>query len=448
MSASVRREVLRLAWPVVLQNLCKTLIFYVDTFMIGRVGREAMASMAIVGPLTYTTVALLSGISVGTIAIVARAWGEQDREKQAQGASTAVTLALLVGVLMTAIGILLLPWAAGLYAVEGAPRVAVVAGDYLYFIAAVLLFVCMDNACSGILTASGDTRTPMAASLAGNALNIFLNWVLIFGNLGAPRMGVAGAGLATAAAMAFQACIVSVFLWTRFSRIRLRFAGFRLVTRASMGALVKVIWPAALERLVLQSGFLVYAKVITLLGEASMAAHRVALAVESLTFMPAFGFSVAGSAIVGQCLGAGRPDQAEVGLRESARISASLMSGIGVLFLLFATPLVRIFLPGAENEETTRLAATCLMISAAVQPFLALSMALGGALRGAGDTRSPVVVGLVGVWLIRVPFSWLLAFPLGLGLQGIWMTMIADWLARSAIFWMIWRRGRWKSIKL
>ena len=124
------------------------------------------------------------------------------------------------------------------------------------------------------------------------------------------------------------------------------------------------------------------------------------------------------------------------------------MSAIGVVFLFAAVPLVRLFLRGPEAEPAVRAAALCLAISAFEQPFLALSMALGGALRGAGDTRSPVLVAVVGVWAVRVPLAWLLAVPAGLGIVGIWMTMIVDWAARTAIFWVLFRRGRWKSIKL
>ena len=144
-----------------------------------------------------------------------------------------------------------------------------------------------------------------------------------------------------------------------------------------------------------------------------MAAHRAAITIESLTFMPGWGFAVAGSAVVGQYLGAGRPDKADAGFRECARCSLYLMSGIGIVFLFGATPLVGLFLKGPDAEAAVGVAALCLAISAFEQPFLALSMSL-----------------------------------LGLGITGIWITMIVDWAARAAIFSLLYRRGRWKTIKL
>jgi Na+-driven multidrug efflux pump len=202
------------------------------------------------------------------------------------------------------------------------------------------------------------------------------------------------------------------------------------------------------EPLLLQSGFLVYNKVITRLGVIPMAAHRAAITVESLTFLPAYGFAVAGSAVVGQYLGAGRPDKAEAGLRVCAGTSTLFLTAAGIAFLFFSPDLVRLFLRGPGEAATVEAAATALKISALEQPFMALAMALGGGLRGAGDTKSPLIVGALGTWGVRIPLAWALAFPAGLGLNGIWITMIADWALRTAVFAVLFRRGRWKSIKL
>lgn len=446
--AAIRREVARQAWPVVLQMLLKTLMFYVDTWMISGVGPEAMAAMGVVGPISHTLVAILSALSVGTVATVARAWGEGDRAKQQREASAAVTLAFAIGLPLTAAGLLLLPGLAEFFRVPDSPAVTAMARSFLRIEASVFLFFCLDAVATGILRAAGRTVLPMVATLGANVLNIFLNWVFIYGNLGAPRMEVAGAGLATSIAIAVQGAALFVALWLPSSPIRLTWAGLRGVTRDSLARLVRVSIPAGVEPLILQSGFLVYNKAITELGVIPMAAHRAAITVESLTFMPAWGFGVAGSAVVGQYLGAGRPDRADAGFRECARLSTLLLLGMGLVFLFWAEPLVRLFLRGPGEAATVAAAAACLRIASIEQPFMALGMALGGALRGAGDTRSPVIVGVLGVWGVRVPLAWTLAFPGGLGLNGIWITMIADWAVRTAVFAILYRRGRWKTIKL
>ncbi len=445
---ALRREVLRLAWPVVLQNLFRTMMFTVDTFMIGRLGPEALSAMGIVGPISYLLVSVLGALSVGTVATVARAWGEGDREKQEREAATGLALAALAGVPLTAAGILLLPAMVGLFEMPGAPEVGGMARGYLRIEGAIFLLFCLELSATGILRAAGRTAFPMAASIGANGLNVALNWVFIYGNLGAPAMGVPGAALATAVAYGAQTVATLAYLGSARSPVRLRAASFRAVTRESLGRLARLTLPAALEPLILQSGWLVYNKAITLLGVIPLAAHRAAIAVESLTFMPGYGFAVAGAAIVGQRLGAGRPDAADAACRESARLAFYLMSGIGLVFLFASGPLVGIFLSGPQGREAVPLSALCLALAAPEQPFMALALALGGALRGAGDTKSPILVAFVGVWLVRVPLAWALAFPAGLGLVGIWITMIADWAVRAAAFGLLWRAGRWRSIKL
>jgi putative MATE family efflux protein len=446
--AAIRREVTRQAWPVVLTMLLKTLMFYVDTYMISGVGPEAMAAMGIVGPISHTLVAVISALSVGTIATVSRAWGEGDRGRQEREASTAVALAAAIGVPLTIVGLLVLPSMAELFRVPGSPAVTMMASRFLRIESSIFLFFCLDAAASGILRAAGRTVLPLVATLIANALNIFLNWVFIYGNLGAPRLEVAGAALATSISFALQGSIIFGSLWLPRSPIRLSIAGLRGVTRESVARLVRVSTPAAVEPMLLQTGFLIYNKAITQLGVIPMAAHRAAITVESLTFMPAYGFAVAGSAVVGQYLGARRPDKADAGLRVCARMSTLFLSAAGVVFFFFSAPLVRLFLRGPGQEATVAAAALALRISAFEQPFMALAMALGGGLRGAGDTRSALFVGVLGTWGVRIPLAWALAFPAGLGLSGIWITMIADWAVRTGVFWVLYRRGRWKSINL
>lgn len=446
--AAIRREVTRQAWPVVLQMLLKTLMFYVDTYMISAVGPAAMAAMGVVGPISHTLVAILSALSVGTIATVARAWGEGDRVRQQREASAAVALAFVVGLPLTVLGTVLLPALADLFRVPDSAHVTEMARQFLRIESLIFLFFCLDAVATGILRAAGHTVFPMVATLVANGLNIFLNWVFIYGNLGAPRLEVAGAAVATSVSFALQGTALFAYLWLPRSPIRLTLAGLRGVTRESMGRLVRVSIPAAVEPVILQTGFLIYNKAITGLGVIPMAAHRAAITVESLTFMPAWGFAVAGSAVVGQYLGAGRADRAEAGLRECARLSTALLTALGVVFFFAAEPLVRLFLRGPGEAATVAAAAACLRIAAFEQPFMAMGMALGGALRGAGDTRSPVIVGILGVWGVRIPLAWALAFPVGLGLNGIWITMIADWALRTVVFSILFRRGRWKTIKL
>lgn len=423
-------------------------MFFVDTAMIGRLDENALAAMGVAGPVSFTIVAVLASVATGTVATVARAWGARDRAKAGLEAASAVVLAAALGLPLTLFGVLVMPELAGFFPVPDAPGADAAARGFLRFEGAAFLFLSVDLAATGILRGAGSTRVPMLATLVANLVNVLLNWVFIYGNLGAPAMGVPGAGLATAVAMAVQALISFGYLWTARSPVRISLAGLRAVSRESLARLLRVSLPAALEPLVMQTGFLAFTKLVTLLGPSALAAHRTALAVESLTFMGGYGFVMAGSALVGQALGERRPDRAARALFECARLAVLAMSSMGLLFFLVPEPFVAIFASGPETAAAAALAAACLRIAAVAQPFMALAMSLAGGLRGAGDTRSPVAVALLGVWLVRVPVAWALAFPMGLGLRGIWITMIVDWAVRALVLGLAVRRGRWKSITL
>jgi MATE family, multidrug efflux pump len=217
------------------------------------------------------------------------------------------------------------------------------------------------------------------------------------------------------------------------------------VTWMSIRRLLRVALPAATEPVLLQIGFLLFIRMLAELGPGQLAAHRVAVTIESISFMPGWGLSIACGTIVGQYLGAKRPERAVLALRESLVLALYIMLPLGVIFALFARPLAGYFL---DDPEAARACAGCLRVAAIEQVAMALAMVLAGGLRGAGDTRSPIAVGMLGVWGVRLPLSYLFAFTLGLGIVGAWIVMIIDWTARAMAFAVAWRRGKWKSITL
>jgi len=440
---ALRLEILRLAWPVVIQNLFRTFMIVVDTAMVGRLGTVALASMSVIGPIGYSMIAILMALGVGTIATVARAYGEGDPVKREREAATSILVALVAGLLLVVPAVLLLPRLVGLFEVPGETSISHHARQYLFFFAMAIPGLLLENAASAILRGSGDTRTPMLVAIGANVLNVAGNYALIFGNFGAPRLEVAGSGLSTAICYTLQGLVVTGILFLPGRRKRLTLASFKSVTRHSAARLARVTGPALVEPILLQTGFLIFSKAVTTLGSAPAAAHRAAVTVESLSYMPGYGFSVACSALVGQYLGARQPDRAAVAARESVFLSAVLMSLIGLMFVAIPGTLLGLFIP--SDPEAVRLGAMCLMIAAFEQPLMGAAMSYAGALRGAGDTRSPMAVGALSVWLVRVPLAWILAFPAGLGLNGLWITMIADWGVRSAAFAYIVRRGKWKT---
>ena len=188
-----------------------------------------------------------------------------------------------------------------------------------------------------------------------------------------------------------------------------------------------------------------FQRIIAELGTVALAAHRIAVNVESLSFMPGLGVSVAISALVGQSLGARRPELAEASVQRGLMLSAVLMSTIGLLFFFLGRPIASVF---GATPQVLDLAGMAIQIAALEQPGLAAQFVIAGSLRGAGDTRSPFYVSIVGVTLFRVPVVYLLAIVLGWGLAGVWLGTALDWTARAITCYLLYRGGAWKRVEL
>jgi putative MATE family efflux protein len=451
---AVRARVLGVAVPYVIESLFDTLMFYADMIMLGQYSNVAMASLGVAGPITYTLALVFGALRVGIIATVSRDVGEGNAEKQRRSAAAGLVLAVRVGVIGSILGLTLIPQLTQLFPVRDRPELGGLAFLYIQVTATALVFSLVQISAAAVLRAAGQTRLPMAVGIVANLINVGGNYVLIFGKFGFPEMGVLGAALATAASQAFYAAACVVFLFTRRSPIRLGWADFRRATGADQKRILRVALPAAIEPVILQTGFLVFIKIVTALGFVALAAHRAAIALEALTFMPGNAMALACSALVGQALGARRPREAELAFHESARLAMYFMSAIGVAFVFAGADLMSIFLSmknpaeRLDNEVIQWTGALVLAIVSLSEPFFSNAMVLAGALRGAGDTKSPVLVAVVGVWLVRIPCAYVLAIPLGLGLAGIWTTMVIDWFVRMGVLWYIFKRGRWKEIKV
>ena len=443
-ASGLRREILRLAWPVVLQQAYRSVLFYVDMLMVGRLGATAMAAIGVAGPMIWTLSTVLGALAVGTTAVIARNTGAGDAARSRRDAGAALGMAVVAGAACTLAGWFGSPALAELFAIEGSPEATAMSARYMQVVSLGFIPMLVELTGSAVLRGAGNTRVAMLAALVANLLNVAGNYALIFGNWGFEPRGVVGAAISTAIAFGAEGALILAFLFSRASPVRLRPRDLWNVSRESVARILRLSLPAAVEPLILQTGFLGYTRIVTGLGVTSMAAHRAGIAVESASFLPGYGFAIACGAIVGQCLGAAHPAQAERACRETMRITIYLMSVLGIAFLVVPEFLVGLFLPG--EPAAIRLGALSLATAAFEQPFMAAAMVLGGALRGAGDTRSPVLVAMVGMWAVRLPMAYLLAVTYGMGLVGIWITMTLDWSVRAVVFWILYKRGRWRTL--
>jgi putative MATE family efflux protein len=438
------RAVLALAIPAVAENLLITMVYLVNTLLIGRLkDPAALAAVSLGGLFLNVADQLFARIAVATSALVAHAWGARDYGRARKTAGQSILLAIASAALAT---VILCPIAGQLLRLMGASDQAVTMGStYMRIILLTSVLGFPMVVLNGIMRGSGDTRTPMAITLITNVWNALVAAVLVFGLGPIPALGLAGAAIGTGSARMLGG-LMSLTLVLRGKRFMQ--VGLQDILRMDRELLVKIArlsLPVAAEALVMRMGFVFFMRIVTALGEVALAAHQIAVSVESLSFMPGHGLSVASTTLVGQSLGADRADQAEASIRAAMRFSVLVMGTVAIVFALFGPALAAVF---GSTPEVLQLAGDAVRIGALEQLPIAVLMVLAGSMRGAGDTKTPVCATLFGSLLIRVPIVYLFAIVFGWGLNGVWLATAVDWTARAALIYYLFRRGSWKTIRL
>jgi len=447
--AGLSREIWRLAIPAVLQQLFLTSHFLIDTKMIATYGGAdpaPLAAMGVVGPLVWSVTVIATITSVGATAIVARRIGEGRAEAATRATRTALLLALGCGAAVSLAGALsrgpivgLLT--AGLPEHEGGSAVTAMAERYLLWVFLLFPVRSLVVTLEAALRGAGESVLPFIAGGLSTVANIAGNFLWIYGLLGAPELGVEGAGLATALAPAVElAFLVAALGIARAPRLRLGVRGASPAARGVTRELLRISAPAFVGAVAFHSGFLVYQSAIYGLDQTSIAAHRVAITIQSLGFLPAAGFHAAAASLSGRLLGAGDRELAREASRRNLRLGLLFVAPVSISILLFAEAFAGFF---TASGETIAAAATCLRIGALEIPFLLVTESLTGTLRGAGATRAPMRITAIGTWGVRVPLAWGLAHGTPLGLSGIWVATVVDWIVRGALTRAAVRRGTW-----
>lgn len=449
-TASVSGAVIRLAIPAIAQSFLQTLVFLVDRAMLGHYTTDALASLRLIGPLVWCSTGILSAFTVGAVALVGRAVGMGDRNLAATAARASLLFAGAVGLTTTVLGWLGLDAILGLFpGVDSS--VVMAAKSYLQIILLAMPLVLVTTGAASMLQAAGNTRTPFAIALVGNIVNFCLNYLLIFGHFGAPALGVRGAAIGSATAMLVNAAILLLVLARREGVLTLFPEAQKMTTQkfsleselAALRRILRISWPTFGERLMRSVGYLGFTAIITLLGSVAMATHEALIGLEEGCFQLAEGFGIAVAAIVAQRLGASRPDEAARGAKVGVGCAIALLSLCGVLFLLIPAQLLGLFTPDAQIIAT---GIPCLYVAAAAQPFMATSIVLEQALRGAGDTRSAFYISLMGWFVVRLIATCIFVFVLQWGLLGVWLGSTCDWVVRSIALVVVFAQERWSKI--
>jgi putative MATE family efflux protein len=412
--------------------------------MVGRYSSDALASLQISGTLVWSTYAVCTAFSAGTLAVVARSVGAGDRVAAARAARSAMLFAVGLGLVVAlpirvANGALLRV----LFPAAGSAVVAD-AGAYLHVVLPVLPLAFVEAIAAASLQGAGDTRTPLRVAAAGNVVNVALSYVLIFGRCGAPELGVRGAAVGNAATMSIEGLLLAAALLSRRSPLPLRATPFQRAEEVTaLRRVLRVSGPAIAEKGVYQTGYMGFVAIIGLLGATAMAANQALVAIEAVCFLSADGFGVAAAAVGAQKLGAGKPAEAARAGWLAAGMATALLTGIGLTFLAAPGLLVRGF---SGDPTIVALGGKALMVAGVAQPFMALAIVMGMGLRGAGDTRTVLGVTFVGGVALRLAATWLFAITLGWGLAGVWLGSTADWVLRAGLLAAAYARGRWRGV--
>ena len=442
---------LSLVWPCVLENLTTTLVSLVDTAMVGAAGAAATAAVGLCTSPIWLMNGLARALGVGGMAMTARAVGARDRALAEYTAQQVLRTAMLLAATIS----LVLFFGAPIIPVlmQATPEVCAGAETYLR-ITSLSCFIHYTALVMGaLLRSAGDMKTPMAAGIAANVINVAGNFLLIYPTrtislfgisfvMWGADLGVAGAAIASGAGMALSGAWLLWRMAGRRSALRIRLDMKSRWDKQLLTRVLRIAAPAALERVVINGGQIIYAAMFASVGTASAAVYHIICTIEAIGYMPANGFSSAATALVGQKLGADDPDAAERIGKKSVYLALMLLCAVGVMMALSRSVLSALF----TTDQTVRMLSNGLVIlCGAVQPLNALSIVTQGALGGAGDTARPFVYSLLTMWGVRVPSAYLLGFVLNGGVYGIYFAMHLDLAVRSALLLGRFGRGEWKK---
>lgn len=449
-SDKMLRVIMALAWPTMLEQLLQTTVQYIDTAMVGSLGTQATAAVGATGTVNWLVSSTISAIAIGFLSYIARARGEENGEKARAASAQSVLVVLACGLFFTALTLGLSSYIPVWMQVEQETRE--LAGRYFFILYTPMLFRSASIIFGTVLRAAGDSKTPMRAGVAVNAINVVLNFFLIYPTrsvsikgfhfvLPGANMGVLGAAVASVIAFTVGGVMIFFALWRHpeISPKGQRFRPDSVILRQCM----KVAVPNALQRFGTSFGYVVFASMINSIGDVATAAHTIANTVESAFYIPGYGMQAAAATLAGNALGADDGQYLKKLGRTILRIELLLMVVSGGALFLAAPPLVGVF---SDNEAVILLGVSVLRMVALSEPFYGVSIIIEGMLQGMGRTVVPFVLNLLGMWAVRIIGTWICTQLLGLGLIAAWGCMIGHNLFLFVVYFIFYLSGRWNPL--
>lgn len=437
---SVGRAVVLLAVPMVLEMLMESVFAVADVFFVGRLGiTDAVSTVGFTESIMTILYAVAIGLSVGAAATVARRIGERDPDGAARAAMQSIVLGLGVGIVVGTVGVLFAP---ALLRLMGADEGVVTTGSRFARImigasgGVTLLFLI-----NAVFRGAGDAAIAMRVLWIANAINVTLGPCLVFGIGPFPRLGVTGAAIGTSIGR-WTGVLIQIYCLTRKDgRIRIRWPQVR-IDRHVMRGILGISGTATFQNFIGTASYMGLVRIISGFGSAAVAGNTIGIRVILFALLPSWGVSNAAVTLVGQNLGAGKPERAEASAWKAGLYNTYCLGSIGAIFLLAAPLIVSAF---TQDADVASHAIHCLRIVSAGFLFYGYGMVLTAAFNGAGDTRTPTLINLFSLWLLEIPLAWVLAYPLGFGPTGAFTALSVGF--STMCFLSVWqfRRGDWKT---
>jgi putative MATE family efflux protein len=431
----------RMAWPVMLSMVLVTMVSVVDIAMVGRIGSDAQAAVGYATQFYFMVQSVLFAVSFACVALMSRfiGAGRPDEARRAMGAS----MIIAVGTSLVLVAVVLAAPRRVLLALNAEPHVIEMTIPYLRLVLYSTVLLAAALICEGALRADRNTMLALGISAVVAGIKIILSWVLIFGELGFPRLELIGAGQATMISQFVGLILFVTVIYRRDEKSPASIGlGDIIEGRSYLREVARISLPGVVERLVLNLALLVYFALLGVYGTATVAAYTIGVRALSFSWVPGIGLAQAVGALVGQALGREDADDAERIGRRAAWLSFGVAAVLGLVAGLGRGPLSRVFTDDATVVAVLEPFLLCLAIA---QPMLQLHFTLGGVHRGAGETMTPLVAAALGNWGVRVPLALFFVYVLEAPVTWLWAAIIFDHTARAG--WLVrgFRKGAWKT---
>jgi putative MATE family efflux protein len=433
----IGRAIFILAVPMVLEMLMESIFVVVDVFVVAHLGADAVATVGLTESFMTILYTLAMGLSIGAGAMVSRRIGEKDAEGAAHTAAQVILFGLGLSVLIGVVGAI---FASRLLTIMGASPGVIANASFTRVMlggnaSVVLLFLI-----NSVFRASGDAATAMRTLWLANAINVVLGPALVFGWGPLPQLGVVGAAIGTTIGRGTGVLYALTRLKQPASRGRLHAHHFQLDLKL-IARVVRLSSAATFQVFVGMASWIGLVRILASFGSAALAGYTIGIRIVMFALLPSFGMSNAAATMVGQALGAKKPERAEAAVWKTARYNAVFLAVVGLAFVLFARQIVGGF---TSDPNVARYGVMALRTIAYGFVFYAYGMVIGNSFNGAGDTRTPTWINLFVFWGLEIPLAWVLSHQTGLGVLGVFVAMTIAFSTLAVVSALVFRRGRWK----